>query len=113
MKWIKKFESYSRKSIESDIAGLIVDLFDEDFDVRISWYDEGSFELDFKKENSFGGYKPFHLSEIEQKCLTIIDYVKDTLPKSSYLYIIGDRSYNEISFDKEVLLLKLYFQNNT
>lgn len=45
MKYLKHFESTSRRDIEINIAGLLVELFDIGVDIDIKWLDSISFEI--------------------------------------------------------------------
>lgn len=52
MKYLKYFESKSKSDIETDVAGILVELFDLGLDPEISWLDNYSFNIKVVMDSS-------------------------------------------------------------
>ena len=52
MKYLKYFESKSKSDIETDVAGILVELFDLGLDPEISWLDNHSFNIKVVMDSS-------------------------------------------------------------
>ncbi len=109
MKYLKFFESKTKREIEVDLSGLLVELFDVGIDVEMKWLDNDSIVINLKKDDNLSN-KQFKTDDVIDSALKLEDYMELVWNSPFISYTIEGVRLQRISPGYTITDMEIYIQ---